>query len=560
MKRVVLVSLLAVVLAVIGYFALRGQSFWAPLGPGRVKSVPEGDQEIAWIAPATSGEAWERLVKAVRLLANDWEEIQGGAALQLDTERAFLPLTADVPEIGLRFPKSGTLWIRWYKLSGGNDSQHWINGLKRRATPPLAIVGGDISDRALRLAEILERVRRDWSGPAPLLLITTATAERYLPQGKPELEFHNDDWPRLMAVYPGRSFRFSFTNSRMVEATLDFANEQRDVWADRPKVDVAKAPPFSLFTLTWLDDGYSKDLAYTFQKLYADAVHGKFGKDSPISADEDFVQYSIGDYYQPNPREEMAVGLFLANGARRGDQPQLLVLPTGSQRARRFLRTLSRRAPAELRDIVVANGDSISFNSLYRDRDVAWNVQDMPVPLIVFTHRNPIDPTAGFGAKQSGSGRIDHTSTQDLLLYRDLVEAIVLSSFKDGVLLSNADAVLERLKVVQWTGTGIVAGPEPVEGSSPSTTPSGRSTGDGPNRVPFFDPEGNRTAGTGEHIVWLRPKFEDKRVLPEATLNIFRMERARGKMVWQRVGEPLPVYYDRSAEKESVHETPGGTP
>ena len=34
------------------------QSFWTPLGPGRVKAVPDGDQEIAWLAPATSGENW----------------------------------------------------------------------------------------------------------------------------------------------------------------------------------------------------------------------------------------------------------------------------------------------------------------------------------------------------------------------------------------------------------------------------------------------------------------------------------------------------------------------
>lgn len=527
MKRIVLGSVVIAILG-IAYFALRGQTFWAPLGPNRVLAVSAGDQEIAWIAPATSGENWERLVKAVRILSERWVATHGGEPLLVDTERAFLPLTADVPEIGLRFPKSGTLWIRWYKLSGGNDSAHWLGGLVRRGTPPLAVVGGDTSDRALRLAENLQRVRDSWSGAAPLFLITTATAERYLPPGRPDLELQADEWPRLMAVYPGRTFRFAFTNTRMVETVLNFA-ERPKLWPDRPKD--AKSPPFFLFTLTWLDDGYSKDLANAFQKLYANLVHEKYGNDATVPADEDFIHYSTGDYFQPNPREEMAVGLFLANSARRDHQPQLLVLPTGAQRARRFLRTLCRRAPGELRDLVVASGDSISFNNLYRDRDLAWNVQDVPVPLVVFSHRNPIDPAAGFGAKQPGGDDVDTTSTQDLLLFRDIVEAVVLSAFRDGVLLDNADAVLDRLRTMMWHATNVVPGPE-ASGA-----------------VRFFDAEGNRTAGTGEHVVWLRPKFEGDRVLPEATLGVYGLELQRDRSIWQRVGPPLPVFYDHAIER-----------
>ena len=52
--------------------------------------------------------------------------------------------------------------------------------------------------------------------------------------------------------------------------------------------------------------------------------------------------------------------------------------------------------PAEIQDLVVITGDSISFNNVYRDGDLEWNVLDMPVPLIFFSHRNPIDESAGF--------------------------------------------------------------------------------------------------------------------------------------------------------------------
>jgi hypothetical protein len=527
---------IAAAIIVVGFFALRDQAFWAPLAPGRVKAVPEGAQEIAWLAPATSGDTWERVVKAVRVLAQQWAQTHGGEPLLLDTERAFLPLTADVPEVGLRFPKSGTLWIRWYKLSGSNNSAHWIADLQRRATVPLAIVGGDTSDRALTLAENMQRSQGEWPGAPPLLLITTATAERYLPPGKPELELHNDDWPRLMAVYPERSFRFAFTNTRMVEAVLDFVRNRSDVWPPRAKNDVNPASPFFLFTLTWMDDGYSKDLAYSFRKLFAAPIKAKLGNDAYIPFDENFVQYSVGDFFQPNPSEDRAVGMFLADSPRRGDQPQLLVLPTGAQRARRLLRTLCRRAPSEVRDIVVANGDSISFNNLYRDRDLAWNVQDVPVPLIGFSHRDPIDPSSGFGAKEPGGERIDHTSTQDLLLFRDLIEAVVLASFHDGALVKSADAVLGRLRGVVWRSTNIYPGPS------------------GAGSTPFFDAEGNRTAGTGEHIIWLKPIFEGARVLPQATLNVFRLDLQAGAASWQQVGQPLNVFYDRSREQGAVHD------
>lgn len=536
----------AAICAVLGGLFAGAYFAWVrtPSGPGRVKPVPPGDQEIAWIAPATSGVDWERLVKAVRVLAEQWSKLHGGESISIADGSAFLPLTADVPEIGIRFGTSETLWIRWYKLSSDTDAAHWIGSLERRNPPPIAIVGGDTSDRALALAEILEKARAAWPGPPPILLITTATAERYMPPGRPELEFHNDDWPRLMAVYPGRSFRFAFTNTRMVQALLDFASDHPNLWPDRGGVaDPTK--PFFLFTLTWLDDNYSKDLAYSFQKLYSESLRRSLPKDTPLPCDEDFIHYSIGDFYQPNPREEMAVGLFLANSARRGNQRELMVLPTGTQRARRFLRTLCRRAPSELRDIVVANGDSISFNSLYRDRDHAWNVQDVPVPLIVFSHRDPIDPASGFAAKDPVTGRVDNTSTQDLLLYRDLVEAFVLAAFHDGRLLSNPDEILARLKNARWSGHNVTI-PPAARSSRGDDAPAD-------DTIPFFDAEGNRRDGTGEHIVWLKPIFEGARVLPEASLGVYRLETHDGRATFHEVGRPLSVYYDRSAERGAVH-------
>lgn len=525
------------VLATAAVLTLRGLGFWSELEPGRVRPLVSGDQEIAWIAPATSGETWERLVKALRLLAKQCRQNHGTAQdLLLTDERAFLLLTADVPEVGLRFADGGTLWVRWYKLSGNKNLSSWIDALARRSRPPLAIAGGETSDRALALAEILARRQGDWPGPAPLLLITTATAERYLPPDRPELKNERDRWPKLMAVYPGRTFRFCFTNPRVVEAVLDFVHQHPETWPhqlDKAKPDAALVrPPFFLFTYAWLDDSYSQDLAFAFQRQFSERVWGRFGKDTTNFADEDNIHYGVGGFYQPNPREELAIGLFLNHLDQRGDQPQLLVLPTGTQRARRFLRTLCSRAPKEVRNLVVANGDSISFNNVYRDRDLIWNIQDVPVPLVFFSHRDPIDRAAGFGAREGE--RSEGSSTQDLLLFRDLFEALVLADHDGSAWSADAEAVLGRLRSLAWAGDRLAA-----------RAADGRS-------VAFFDAEGNRTAGTGEHIVWLRPLYEKTRVRPEAELSVWRTGAAG--QPWRVVGAPMQISYDRTAEEGSVHD------
>ena len=530
--------------------------FWASLETGHVRPLAAGDQEIAWLAPATGGETWERLVKALRLLANECATVHGTGQLHLDTDRAFLPLTADVPEVGLSFPGTGTLRIRWYKLSGSTSVDHWMRGLQRRSVPPLAIVGGETTDRAVTLAGALERLKASWSGPAPLFLITTATAERYRPANRPDLEGDHEHWPRLMDAYPERTFRFCFTNARMVEAVFDFVRQHPHIWPKHARSPIVDPRwPFFLLTLTWLDDGYSKDLASTFRETYDQYIRGVAGPDAVVPADEQFIAYSVGDFYRPNPREEIAVTLYLdqvrtpdelpplgmptllpsylgvlsaVRQAELADRRQLLVVPVGTQPARRFLHTLCARAPKEVRNMVVVNGDAISFNSVYRDRDIAWNVQDVPLPLVFFAHRNPIDPAAGFGAKRQDM--TDRSSTSDLLLFRDIFEALVLAAFDGGKLADNADVLRSRLRHACWKDGRVFLG----DGSPP-----------------LFDSAGDRTAMTGEHVVALSPHFEAARVLPEAELTIWQPREES----WERIGA-LALTYDRRGQPESVHESP----
>src|SRR5436305_764029 len=115
---------------------------WNQRGGVQVKGLSGAQQEVALIEPATNGDDWERLVSAVPSLQRGWRKrFPDRPALQVSLERAFPRLTADVPEIGLAFADSPEqqLLVRWYKISGEHDTASWVDKLRRRLRPPLAV-------------------------------------------------------------------------------------------------------------------------------------------------------------------------------------------------------------------------------------------------------------------------------------------------------------------------------------------------------------------------------------------------------------------------------------
>jgi hypothetical protein len=544
----IVATVLALTLVVAGYLTLRGLNLLTARDLGEVKAVAAGDQEIAWIDAATSGDAWERLVAALHNLEDTWQKVHPDRpALKVDYSRAFLDLTADTPEISLwAGDASPRLWLRWYKVSGEAHSQSWIEKLTRRPTPPLAVIGGATSDRALRLARLLRDVRERWPGHAPLFLITTATADRYAPPEKPEPDpdLADTNWPKLMDVYKDRSFRFSFANTRMAEAVMDFVQNHPDLWTEGDSDPscglVAALTPsplhnlavlaadrvllhYALYTFSWNDDRYSLDLSDRFMTVF----NKLFAARSLI----DKVDYSVGDFYQPNPSEVYAVDRFLLERAQTPSRRQLLGLPTGAQPARRFLRTLVRRAPLDARKLVVLTGDSINFNTIYRDRDIAWNVLEMPVPLVLFSHRNPVDESAGFRLEADPGQPASTTGTQDLLLHRDLMEAVIEGAFPGGRLLQDADELNRRLRESRWKKGRIFA-------NEPPNTAEGGG-------IPLFEPDGDRHSRTGEHIVWLRPLWDAQQTLPRAVITVWRLKSDDRSSGWRQVREhPMLVDYE----------------
>lgn len=548
--------LLGAVLVTAGYLTLR--SFGLLVGPtlAEVKAVPAGSQEVAWISTATGVETWNRIVEAARRLEQRWPQ---EPALHVDTGAAFPGRSTTIPELALWLEgqPEQKLLIRWYKISSETDTANWVHKLCQRSRPPLAVAGGESTNRAVELGQALEDHQQHWPTAAPLFLITTATADHYTCKTAESTRaaqapafsdwFKNlDNQKPLMDLYKGRNFRFSFTNEVMARGVMEFVHEHPELWSNAYLTPAAAAGisattnvwtqlalidlvqthfNFSLYAVAWADDEYSKDLRDRFTREFSRRYH-------PLAPypEADVVLHSIGDFAAPSAQEMQAVWRFLNNPERSSRTRQLLVLPVGAAQARRYVRALANSAPRDIRNVVVLSGDSIAFNQIYRDRRHAWNILELPVPLIFFSHRNPVDRSAGFRREGTKEVPWAATGTQDLLFYCDIVEALVLCAYRDGSLAADADTMKERLRQLRWAGDSL------------SFAPHGRL---------LFDANRNRQEGTGEHIVWLQPHRDGSRILPKSTISVWhKSPQPNDSPAWRMYGESLrDVLYSCTGEE-----------
>ncbi|MHB1422908.1 MAG: type 1 periplasmic-binding domain-containing protein [Gemmataceae bacterium] len=541
--------------------------------------VQAGEHEIVWLYPATEAASWERFVAAVRRTAERLQPYRRQA--RTDDKSAFPQQTTTVPEVSLSWSGPGPRFVfRWYKLTGDGKTRDWIAALLARRPPPLAIIGGSFSDSARELAAYLHRFALELQLPdedRPLLLLTSATADRVAPyrEGEADLIASSEAGVSLTQLYPGRTFRFCFTNKQMALAVSDFIWWRDDLRPTRDPVYMAM----------WNDDSYSRDLIDGFggalrqvmardltnqwawatsQALFGVWPPGRGGGIFPVqrlrmdpiyplsasSCSLDIppaayrIDSSVGSFDTPNPYEARVAGEMLDHCLANWQPRPLLIVAGQAEPSRRFLRGLVRGVPSlsKRAEIVVATGDSISFNTVYRDGQVAWNIQDLPFPLVFFCHRNPIDASAGFRAAsgQSGPAGADErdstaqTGTEDVLLFGDIVEALVQTAVPaEGMPCAHAAELAERLAEARREGDRIVHG------------------GAG---VPLFDRDGQRRSGTGEHVVCLQPEWNEDfkdRLLPRATIEVWTWrrrdwERGEHGQHWQRRGEPLTVWYNET--------------
>jgi hypothetical protein len=542
--RNALVLVLIVIFGVAVYQSMLWLGVWGDLNESQVMALEGGDQEIVFLEPATSTDDWSRLVTALDQLAADWPKINPTLpALRISLDDAFPPLTADVPEIVLSradAPKQ-KLRLRWYKISGEHDAASWISKLQARKRQPLAIIGGSTSDRAAKLAYTLKKYFGDDAAQAsPVFLITTATSEK------------TAKLKSLINVYDQRSFRFSFTNQKMVESLLAFVQHRhypdadrdwaQNLWVNKqpdPAVP-ANAVSATMHAVTWEDDRYSQDMNSLFEIEFKKKEN--FPKGEFIH--EPTIPYSVGGFFHPAPQEQVVVGTFLARPTPVTPH-SFLVLPTTTVRMRRFLINLRQRSPLDARNLVVLNGDAISFHTVYRDREVMWNILDLPYSLVFFSHRNPIGHAAGFTwTKDDAHPERTTTGTHDILLYRDLFEAFLYAAYDEGKLLNDPLRIRERLQATCWVDPP----PDRQKLESPRVRNPLVHTLEAPTR--FFDADGNRQSHTGEHIVWVKPNFTEDRVDLISKISVWARLTGKNGDTWQLV-EAANATYNQSRMEDA---------
>jgi len=557
----VVVALLAI--AVVGAAAV---VFQAAPSTNRPTPLPvaEGDREIAWLYPATNATNWERFVTAVRRSGDRLRNDYPGLTVS-DGPAVYPRQSTATPEIAISWPgEKRRLVFRWYKHTSDWKTRDWVDALLRRQPPPLAIVGGGTSDAARELASHLQAASANLpDAEKPLLLLPTATAE-FVPEESsesPGVDPAAANQVELSRVYGGHTFRFCFTNEQMADAVTQFIWQRDDLRPDSDPVHVVR----------WHDDTYSRDLMHGFlaalQRLgtheavldwtwatgcatngsFAGLTSGGFpvhraGVDGSnfrmaVPPTPQLIDSSVGTFLTPNRFEAQVARDLLDLAMAHPQRRPLLIVPGQAVASRRFLRAMVRLAPGYVRRFVVATGGAISFNTVYRDRQVAWPIQDLPFPLVFFCHNDPVNPDAGFRFQRDPADPVEvgtsTTGTEDVLINGDIVESLARSYAREGVFSPDAGDLAGRLIQVRLYEDHL-----------------GFEIG----RRLFLN-NGTRRPGTGEHVVCVLPRIVGERVLPQSTIEVWALhsDRTTGP-VWERRGPPLDVVYDDTSADQ------GGAP
>ena len=268
-------------------------------------------------------------------------------------------------------------------------------------------------------------------------------------------------------------------------------------------------PPPRAFALKWEDDPYSSDLTEEFKKVLVGANPPRHDSHFPWECDQldvTGVPFSVGGFYRANSYEHRAAEQLLKQLPTELGQRSLLIVSANTSPARRVLRSLCGAAPLIGQHLVAVTGDSIGFSTLYRDAGFAWNIRALPVPLVAFTHANPI----AWDAEDTKEPfpLLPPNGTDDAYRNSELITQFIRTTFTTGP-LPDADELATRLHQLD---------------------------------PPFFDEHGDRLAASGEYILWLQPLFEPNGpmgtpVLSGGELKIYH----RNTKGWKQVGDSMKI-------------------
>src|SRR5207249_2608992 len=131
--------------------------------------------------------------------------------------------------------------------------------------------------------------------------------------------------------------------------------------------------------------------------------------------------------------------------------------------------------------------------------------------------------------------------THDILLYRDILEALLYAVADQGKLVGDPLQVRERLGATVWSQPPLARAQEeqPRLRNRLVHEPTGESR-------KFFSTLGNRRRDTGEHIVWVKPNFiDDNRVDNTSKISVWSMVPNSNGDSWKQV-ESFDVKYNQN--------------
>ena len=284
----------------------------------------------------------------------------------LEVSSAFPSESATIPEFRVRFKTKSLIW-RWYR---DDEDSLVTEKLLQRNPPPLALVGGTSTDSAKQLAESLALAKTSRFLEKPVLMLTTATADY--------LNYTGGSEPKqikLLKLHEGLTFRAGFSNNHMAKVLIDFLKSQ-SVWT---------GPLPAPWIMKWEDDPYATDLMKAFHTSWENlpGLH-KSTTEIPYSI---AIKSSIGGITRPNEDETYAASVFIERASKFTNlESNWLVLCGQILPSRRLLKVMSRGTESRMRGLTVVAGDTLGFNTIYRDWQELWPSIDLPYRLVFFCH------------------------------------------------------------------------------------------------------------------------------------------------------------------------------
>ncbi len=461
-----------------------GGIYWMTNSPSR------GSQEetILWLAPPTYMVSWQRFVQALRVEVSS--AFGDTAALDLDKVAPLEPGTT--PEVVLSHAGRAIRW-RWAIQTG--DLADLLEREIGQSGKVLGVIGGSTTESALQLARALNSYSPTLPDEKhPVLILQTATAEWVYGSGARKMwepenaqqQLVGSQAEKLMSIYPGKTFRFGFNNSRIAEVVTKYICGLYQPISPRPAMQVV-----------WEDDPYGVDVLESFQKAYARQV-GAAGGGQPVR-----IRSGVGALDTPNRHEMKAAGVManeLAESRKLGRS--WIVMGGQADPCRRFLTALSRKLPTNnSKDLpLIAFGDTPGFNRVFRDQRLLWPIDDLPFELVFFCHQDPSSRQAGFGDNPPADQKWQTNSTDDLLLWRNIAGGLIAAWGHTAPNATSPKSLCEALSLLTVENGSLDQVADRHDGLKFTI-----SSGDGRDQKRFFDREGDRLSGTGEHLVHLEP-------------------------------------------------------